>query len=100
MIEILRLSGPMTIWVTVFSAVYALQGFTCSRHWPEDLWARPVLLAAWGVGLALQVIALMAVRRAPSRSALVQKVAMGIAVVALVAGIWTLMPVATTSVCL
>ena len=100
MIEILRLSAPLTIWVTMFSAVYALQGFTCSRHWPEDLWARPILLGAWAVGVILQVCVVMAIHHAPSKSVFVQRVAIGISVVALVAVIWTLLPVVTTSTCL
>lgn len=100
MIEILRLSAPLTLWVTVFSGVYALQGFTCSRHWPEDLWARPILLGAWAAGVILQVFVLIAIHHAPSKSVFVQRVAMGIAIVALVAVAWTLLPVVAMSTCL
>ena len=100
MIEILRLSLPMTIWVTGFSAVYALQGFTCSRHWPDDLWARPVLLAAWAACVGLQVLGLVAVRRAPSTSRFVQTAATALAGTALLAAVWTLMPVLAVSECL
>lgn len=99
MIEILRLSLPITLWVTGFSAVYALQGFSCSRHWPDDLWTRPVLLAAWAFCVGLQVLALMGVCRAPSQSRFVQTAATAIAAMALLAAIWTLMPVLAVSAC-
>ena len=99
MIEILRLSLPFTVWITGFSAIYALQGLTCSRHWPDDIEARPVLLAAWAVAIALQLVVLMAVLYAPSRSRFVQTVAITLAATALVAAIWTMMPVLAASVC-
>ena len=75
MIEILRLSLPISLWVTGFSAVYALQGLSCSRHWPSDIDAQPILLVAWAVAIA-------------------------IAIAALVAAVWTMVPVLTASVCL
>ena len=101
MIEILRLSLPMTLWVTGFSAIYALQGFACSRHWPDDLWVRPGLLGAWTVAVALQVVILLAVHFVPSQSRFVQTVAATLALTALVAALWTLMPaVLNVSACL
>ena len=100
MIEILRLSLPISLWITGFSAVYALQGLSCSRHWPPDIDARPVLLAAWAVAVAVQALGLMAVVYAPSPSRFVQTTAIAIAVTALVAAVWTMMPVLTASVCL
>lgn len=100
MIEILRLSLPISVWLMGFSAVYALQGVSCSRHWPADVEARPVLLAAWTVAVVLQVLSLMAVHYAPSKSRFVQTAAMAIAAASLVAVIWTLMPVLTVSACL
>lgn len=100
MIEILRLTLPITLWVIGFSAVYALQGFTCSRHWPDDLWSRPVLLTAWACCVGLQVLGLVAVRHAPSKSRFVQTAATAIAAMALLAAVWTLMPVLAVSACL
>ena len=41
--EILRLSVPIACWLAGFSAIYALQALSCSRHWPEGLPIRPVL---------------------------------------------------------
>ena len=100
MIEILRLSLPVSVWITGFSAVYALQGLSCSRHWPADVEARPVLLAAWAVAIAVQAVVLMAVLYAPSRSRFVQTTAVTLAAAALVAAVWTMMPVLAASVCL
>ena len=100
MIEILRLSLPISIWLTGFSVVYALQGLSCSRHWPTDIDARPVLLAVWAVTIAVQALCLMAVVYAPSPSRFVQTTAVAIAGTALLAAVWTLMPVLTASVCL
>ncbi len=99
MIEILRLSLPITVWLTGFSAVYALQGLSCSRHWPTDIDARPVLLAAWCVAIAVQAVGLMAVLYAPSPSRFIQSTAVAIAGTALVAAVWTMMPVVVASVC-
>ena len=100
MIEILRLSLPISVWIMGFSAVYALQGLSCSRHWPTDIDARPVLLAAWGVAVAVQAFCLVAVFYAPSPSRFVQTTAFTLAVTALVAALWAMMPVLTASVCL
>ena len=99
MMEILRLSLPITLWITGFSAVYALQGLSCSRHWPTDIDARPVLLAAWFVAVAVQVLCLMALLYAPSPSRFIQSTALAIAGSAVIAAIWTMMPVLAVSVC-
>ncbi len=100
MIEILRLSLPITIWLVGFSAVYAVRELTCSRHWPADLDARTVLVAGFAIAVAMQVISLLATVYAPSRSRFVQTASMALAVTALVASIWTLIPVLVTSICL
>ena len=100
MIEILRLSLPITLWVTGFSAVYGLQGLTCSRHWPDAILARPILLAAWACCVGLQVLGLVAVCYAPSKSRFVQTAATAIAATALLAAVWTLMPMLAVSACL
>lgn len=100
MIELLRLSLPISLWLAGFGVVYALQAWSCSRHWPDDMEARPVLLAAWFVAIAVQGIGLIAVLYAPSRSRFIQVTAVAIAGTALVAAIWTMMPVLAASACL
>lgn len=99
MIEIFRLSLPLTVWLTGFSALYALQGVACSRHWSSEMDARFVLIAAWGFAIVLQALILSAVSVRPSPSRMVQGVAMALAVAALVATVWTFLPVLTLTVC-
>jgi hypothetical protein len=99
MIEILRLSLPLTVWLTAFSALYAVQGLSCSRHWSGDVDARVVLIVAWGFAIVLQAVILTAVSFRPSPSRMVQRVAMALAVTALVATVWTFLPVLTVTAC-
>jgi hypothetical protein len=99
MTEILRLSLPISIWIVGFCAVYALQGLSCSRHWPPDLDARLILLLAWAVAVVFQAMSLWLVLYAPSTSRFVQTAATGIAGTALLAAVWTMMPVTVATVC-
>jgi len=99
MIEILRLSLPMTVWLTGFSVIYALQEFSCSRHWPVDIDARTVLIGVSALGLFIQVLILLVVLYAPSTSRFVQSTATTLATAAVVAAAWTMMPVLAASVC-
>ncbi|EIM26780.1 hypothetical protein [Microvirga lotononidis] len=106
MTDILRIAVPLTAWLAAFSAVYGLQGLVCSPRWAEagfDLAAgRAAMTAAWIAAAILQVAFLLALRspRFASRSAFVRGVSLTLAVVALVATLWTLVPVVTTSACL
>jgi hypothetical protein len=98
--EVLRLSVPLALWLASFSAVYGLQALSCSRHWPEALPARPVLILAWALAVALQAILLWTLVRDGSPSRFVRAVSVALAGVALLAAGWTLLPVAVTSACL
>ena len=106
MSDLLRLSVPLAAWLASFSAVYGLHGLVCSPRWaqaglgPEA--GRTALLLAAGAALALQVALLLAIRhpRLRSRSPWVQGVSLSLAVVALVATGWTLMPTAAATACL
>ncbi|WP_046862687.1 hypothetical protein [Microvirga massiliensis] len=106
MTDILRISVPLTAWLAAFSAVYGLQGLVCSDRWAEaglDLAAgRIAMTAAWAAAVALQSAFLLALRspRFASRSAFVRGVSLTLAITALVATLWTLLPVVTTSACL
>lgn len=106
MTDILRISVPITVWIAAFSSVYGLEGVICS-----DLWrgaglslgqGRGALVAAWVAAIALQVALLVALRsrRLASPHPWVQRLATILGCVALVATVWSLMPVATTSLCL
>lgn len=106
MTDILRISVPLTFWLAAFSAVYGLQGLVCSERWTQaglDLAAgRAALLVLWGLVIAVQAALLLALRspRLASPRRFVQGTSLALAAVALVAAVWTLMPVATTSLCL
>lgn len=100
MIEILRISIPLTVWISGFSALYALQGLTCSRHWPAALDAQTVLLIASAVAVVAQALCLLAIRCTLSSSCFVQNTATSLAVTALVAAIWSMLPVVATTACL
>lgn len=100
MTDILRLSVPLAAWLAGFSAVYGLQGLSCSRHWPEGLPERPVLLAAWALAVLVQAALLMGVLRSPSPQPFTRTVSVALAVTALVAALWTLMPASFASACL
>jgi hypothetical protein len=106
MSDILRLSVPLTAWLAAFSAVYGLQGLICSPRWAEaglgleaGRWA---LLLAAALSLAAQLALLLSLRhpRFAARSDFVRGLSLGLAVVALVATVWTLMPILTTTACL
>ncbi|NAZ37017.1 hypothetical protein [Rubellimicrobium sp. CFH 75288] len=106
MTEILRISVPMTFWLAAFSAVYGLQGFICSRHWFEAeveglTVARMALVGAWLLVIAVQVamLAMLRAERWASPEPTMRFVSVTLAVVALVAAVWSLVPVATTSIC-
>ncbi|MFZ3582491.1 hypothetical protein ACOI1H_10015 [Loktanella sp. DJP18] len=105
MTDILRLSLPLTVWLASFSAIYGLQGLICSDRWPEtDGFAigRTALLFAWLLAGSIQTALLVGLRsqRYASPSAFVRQVSLILAVAALVATVWTLLPVVVTSACL
>jgi len=99
MIEIMRLSLPITAWLTGFSVIYALQGLSCSRHWPVDMEARTLLILVSALGVVVQVLILLVVLYAPSTSRFVQSTATTLAAASVVAAAWTMLPVLTASVC-
>jgi hypothetical protein len=104
--DILRIAGPLTVWLAAFSAVYGLEGLVCSQRWAEaglsPAAGRAALVGAWAVAALLQLALLLALRsqRFASPSGFVQGVGLSLSLVALLATIWTMMPVATVSLCL
>ena len=103
MSDILRLSLPLTLWLASFSAIYGLQGVICSPYWPGLGLGhgRIALIACGAVALALQIGLLFCLRRSPLRARLpwVHRLTTILAAVAIVATIWTVMPVLVVSVC-
>lgn len=103
--DILRLSIPLTFWIAAFSAVYGLGGIVCSDGWARaglsPAQGRTALILAWGAAVAVSAGMALALRtpRFASPSAFVRRVGLSLAVVALVATVWTLFPVAVMGVC-
>lgn len=104
--DILRLSLPLSIWIAAFSGVYGLEGVVCSDRWASAGLGlgqgRAVLIVAWGIAIAVQVGLIIGLRmpRFASAQPWVQRTSMILACVALVATVWSLLPVVTASLCL
>ncbi len=90
---------PPAVWLAGFTAIYALQGVSCSRHWPETLAARPLLIAAAALILVVQVALALVLRRFPSRSRLIGTMGLALALGAIAATVWTLAPLLAVSNC-
>lgn len=106
MTDILRISIPLTVWIAAFSAIYGLEGLVCSDNWAEaglsPAQGHAALIAAWVIAIVVQAGLLLALRvpRFASSSGFIQAVGVSLAAFALVATVWTLFPVVTTSVCI
>ena len=100
MIDIMRLSLPLSLWIIGFSVLYALQGFSCSSYWPTDIDARPILIFAGVMAVAIQSVSLAVILKRPSPSYFVQQTALTLAATAIVAAIWTAIPILVTTTCL
>lgn len=97
MTDVLRLFGPLVLWLTSFSAVYGVQGISCAQGWTNT----PVIIA-WLVAIGLQAALFLVLRSArfgmrpgPQRWA---SLAMG--VIGLVAVFWTLFPTLFLQACI
>lgn len=99
MTNILRLALPFTVWLIGFSAIYALQGFSCSRHWPEGLEPRLVLIAGAALFVVIQGLILAALLALRSSSRFVQTTTTILGTAAVAAALWTVLPVMTLTVC-
>lgn len=99
MTNVLRIALPFTLWIIGFSAVYALQGFTCSRHWLPGLDGRMAIIAATGLFVVLQGLVLAAYLWRPAPSHFVQRTSTILAAAALAAAVWISLPVLTLTVC-
>jgi hypothetical protein len=99
MTNVLRIAMPFTIWIIGFSAVYALQGLACSRHWPPGLDERTALIVAAALFIGVQGLVLGAILARPATSHFAQRTATILATAALGAAVWTLLPMLTLTVC-
>jgi len=104
--DILRLSLPLTLWLATFSGLYALHGLLCSSRFAQaatpDEAGRFLLTAAALLAVALQVALLLALRsgRWGAPSGFVRRTSLTLGLIALVATIWTSLPIAAVSHCL
>jgi hypothetical protein len=99
MTNVLRLSLPFTVWIIGFCAVYALQGLSCSRHWPEGVDPRQALLIAAGLFVAIQALVLVFLLGKPVQSRFVQGTTTTLGAAARAAALWTSSPVLAITVC-
>lgn len=97
MIDVLRLFGPLVLWLASFSVVYGVQGISCAQGWTNT----PVVMA-WLVAIGLQAALLLVLRSArfgmrpgPQRWA-----SLAIGVIGLIAVIWTLFPIIVLQACI
>ena len=100
---LLVLIAPL-VWLAAFSAVYALQGFGCATGMHQTTFAgmpflRAVLVLGSVITVAIQLGILLWLERIPPTLGWTRHVSRITAWVALVAAIWTLFPVAVTSLC-
>lgn len=97
MIDVLRLFGPLVLWLASFSAVYGVQGIACAQGWNNT----PVIIA-WILTIALQAALLLVLRstRFGMRPSLARWASLTLGVVGLIAIIWTLFPIVVVKACI
>ncbi|MFN3844885.1 MAG: hypothetical protein ACK4RZ_03550 [Paracoccaceae bacterium] len=96
MTDVLRLFGPLVLWLASFSAVYGVQGISCAQGWTNT----PVVIA-WAVAIALQVAVLPVLQSARfgMQPGLKRWASLTLGVIGLIAVIWTLFPVVVLRAC-
>ena len=96
MTDVLRLFGPLVLWLGSFSAIYGLHAVLCVQGWD-----RSVLVGAWLLAVALQVGVLLALTtdRFGARPGFARWTSVALATVSLVAMVWTLSPIAVLGAC-
>ncbi|MEI4263716.1 hypothetical protein [Roseovarius sp. D0-M9] len=96
MSEVIRLFGPLVLWLASFSAVYGVHGIACAQGWTHT----PVVAAA-GVALALQVAFLLVLTSQASgmQRGVSRWASITLAIIGIIAVIWTLFPVVVLTAC-
>lgn len=107
MTDIIRILISPLVWLAAFSAVYGLHGLLCGHDITGEGWGlfslpRMLLAAAYGLAVLAQVVLLVGLysARFGSPSGFVRFVSRASGWVGLVATVWTLAPVLTTTYCL
>jgi hypothetical protein len=96
MTDVLRLFGPLVLWLASFSAVYGVQGLSCAQGWSNA----PVVIA-WGIAIVLQaaLLALLYSARFGMRDGPGRWASLVLGVIGLIAVIWTLFPSVVLRAC-
>jgi hypothetical protein len=105
--DVLRLSLPLTLWLITFSAVYGLHGLICAGNWGalpglgSLTLGRTVFLAAAAAAILTQgaMIFLLFGSRFGGASAFLRQTGLALAVIALVATVWTVIPITLLPTC-
>lgn len=105
--DILRLSLPLTLWLVSFSGLYGLHGLVCTQGWASTpglggmSLAKAMLLAAGAVAVLIQVVAIALIggSRYGATQGFLRSVSLSLAVVALIAAVWTSVPVVILPIC-
>lgn len=104
MTEVLRILIAPLVWLASFSAIYGLHGLLCQNAlaavagFPAE---RAVLMAAYGVAIAFQIILLWILHhpRFAAPSGLLRLVSRASGWTGLIASVWTLFPVVALPTC-
>jgi hypothetical protein len=105
MTDVLRIMAPMLLWLALFSGVYGLHGLGCGLGWEGVAIGgrslhRTALAAALAASVALQA-GLLVLLAGPWRSAapFARRLSLALAIAAVAALAWALVPVAVTTSC-
>ncbi len=96
MTDVLRLFGPLVLWLASFSAIYGLHGVSCAEGWGGT-----PLIPAWIIAVVLQAVPLLLLStdRFGGRHGFARRTGLALAMVGFVAVIWTLAPVVFLTAC-
>ncbi|TFL18352.1 hypothetical protein [Jannaschia formosa] len=106
MTELLRIAAPLSLWLASFSAVYGLEGLVCSDAWTglelDSGAGRAALVAAMVLAVSLQAGLLVALQgqRFGSGVPALRRISLVLGIAALIASVWTLLPVMLMPLCL
>ncbi len=89
-IDVLRLFGPMVVWLALFSSVYGMQDIACEQGWSNT----PVMVA-WVLGIAVQAafLPILHSARFGMHGEIERWTSQALEIIAVIGMIWTLFPV-------
>lgn len=104
--DVLRILIPLLVWLAAFSGIYGLHGLLCGHRIEGAVFGldltRVLMVSAYAVAILMQVLLLAGLysARFASPSGFVRFVSRGTGWVGLIATVWSLLPVLTTTYCL